>query len=107
VDVAATRIRHYDVRMVLAGMKRELEANTRTLAESGRRLLLERRGGLERLQARLEELSPLRVLDRGYALVFDAAGNVVKDAAQVAAGDEIRARLARGEIGAVVKKGSR
>ncbi|HSE50207.1 MAG TPA: exodeoxyribonuclease VII large subunit [Terriglobales bacterium] len=104
VDVAATRIRHYDVRMVLAGMKRELEGKTRTLAEMGRRLLLERRGGLERLQARLEELSPLRVLDRGYALVFDAAGNVVKDAAQVAAGDAIRARLARGEIAAVVKK---
>jgi len=104
VDVAATRIRHYDVRLVLGGLKRELDANTRTLAEIGRRLLLERRGGLERLQARLEELSPLRVLDRGYALVFDAAGNVVKDAAQVAAGDEIRARLARGEIRANVKK---
>jgi exodeoxyribonuclease VII large subunit len=104
VDVAATRIRHYDVRLVLKGMKRALEASTRTLAEVGRRLLLERRGGLERMSARLEELSPLKVLDRGYALVFDAAGNVVKDAEQVAAGDEIRARLARGEISAVVKK---
>jgi exodeoxyribonuclease VII large subunit len=104
VDVAATRIRHYDVRMVLAGMKRELDARTLALGGSGRRILLERRGVLERLSGRLEELSPLKVLGRGYALIFDAAGNVVKDAAQVAAGDEIRARLARGEIRAVVKK---
>jgi len=104
VDVAATRIRHYDVRMVLAGMRRELEARQRALGGSGQRILLERRGALERLSGRLDELSPLKVLDRGYALIFDAAGNVVKDAAQVAAGDELRARLARGEIRAVVKK---
>ncbi|MDP9266714.1 MAG: exodeoxyribonuclease VII large subunit [Acidobacteriota bacterium] len=104
VDVAATRIRHYDVRMVLAGMRRELEAKQRALGGSGQRILLERRGALERLSGRLDELSPLKVLERGYALIFDAAGNVVKDATQVAAGDEIRARLARGEIRAVVKK---
>jgi len=104
VDVAATRIRHYDVRMVLAGMRRELETRQRALGGSGRRILLERRGVLERLSGRLDELSPLKVLDRGYAFIFDAAGNVVKDAAQVAAGDELRARLAKGEIRAVVKK---
>ncbi|MBI2679120.1 MAG: exodeoxyribonuclease VII large subunit [Candidatus Koribacter versatilis] len=104
VDVAATRIRHYDVRLVLAGMRRELEAKQRTLGETGRRLVMERRSALERASAKLDELSPLKVLDRGYALIFDAAGNVVKDAAQVATGDEVRARLARGEIAAVVKK---
>jgi exodeoxyribonuclease VII large subunit len=103
-DVATTRIRHYDVRMVLAGMRRELEAKQRALGGSGQRILLERRGALERLSGRLDELSPLKVLDRGYALIFDAAGKVVKDAAQVAAGDELRARLARGELRAVVKK---
>ena len=79
-------------------------ARTRTLGESGRRLMVERRNAVERLSGKLDELSPLRVLDRGYALIFDAAGNVMKDAAQVVAGDEIRARLARGEITAVVKK---
>ncbi len=107
VDVAATRIRHYDVRMVLGGMRRELEAKTRTLGETGRRVVTQRRNDFERLSGKLDELSPLKVLERGYALVFDAAGNLVKDAAQVGAGDEIRARLARGEIAAVVKKPNR
>ena len=54
----------------------------------------------------LEMLSPLAILERGYALVFDSAGQLVKDAAQVNAGQEISARVARGEIRATVKKGS-
>jgi exonuclease VII large subunit len=37
-------------------------------------------------------------------LVFDAAGNLVKDAAQLAQGDEISARLARGMVRATVRK---
>jgi len=36
--------------------------------------------------------------------VFDGAGQLVKDAGQVKAGHEIRARVARGEIEARVKK---
>jgi exodeoxyribonuclease VII large subunit len=46
----------------------------------------------------------LAILDRGYALVFDANGELVKDAAQLSAGDPIRARLARGEFSADVLK---
>ena len=34
-------------------------------------------------------MSPLAILERGYALVFDASGKLLKDAAQVKAGDEI------------------
>src|SRR3954468_10471205 len=69
VDVAATRIRHYDVRLVLAGMKRALDAKQLALSGTAQRILLERRGVLERLGGRLDELSPLKVLDRGYALI--------------------------------------
>jgi len=46
----------------------------------------------------------LAILERGYALVFDGAGQLVKDAGLVKAGDEISARVARGEIRAVVRK---
>jgi exodeoxyribonuclease VII large subunit len=52
----------------------------------------------------LGALSPVAILERGYALVFDSAGNLVKDSEQVQAGEEIRARVARGEIKAVIKK---
>ena len=49
----------------------------------------------------------MAILERGYALVFDANGKLVKDAAQVKVGEEIRARVARGEIAATVKTRSR
>ncbi|HXE91593.1 MAG TPA: exodeoxyribonuclease VII large subunit [Terriglobales bacterium] len=106
LDVAATRLRHYDLRGRLAGLKRELAARFAALGAAARHHLLERRASLDRLAAQLDGLSPLKVLDRGYALVFDAAGNLLKDAAQLAPGDEISARLARGTIHATVRKTS-
>ena len=104
LDVAAARVRHFDLRRQLAAMRRDLAARTAALGASGRRLLLQRSARLEQLAARLGELSPLKILDRGYALVLDASGNLVKNAAQVRAGDEITARLARGALTATVKK---
>jgi exodeoxyribonuclease VII large subunit len=106
VEVAGTRLRHFDLRRVLSGMRRELDAHAATLEAVARRMLLERRGRLERSLARLEQLSPLKILERGYALVFDAKGNLVKDAKSVSPGDNITARLARGTIAAVVRRQS-
>jgi exodeoxyribonuclease VII large subunit len=104
-ETVAAAIRHYDARRVLAGMRRELETQAGALSAAMRNLLLQYRVRSERMGRALEMLSPLAILDRGYALVFDEAGQLVKDAAQVKAGEEIRARVARGEIQAVVKKG--
>ena len=48
--------------------------------------------------ARLNSLSPLAVLNRGYALVFDDAGHLIKDAARALPGQEVNTRLARGSF---------
>jgi exodeoxyribonuclease VII large subunit len=69
-----------------------------------RNQLLQNKVRIERMGRALEALSPLAILERGYALVFDGAGQLVKDAAQVKVGQEISARVARGEIRATVKK---
>ncbi|NND91011.1 MAG: exodeoxyribonuclease VII large subunit [Granulosicoccus sp.] len=54
------------------------------------------------LQARmLDGVSPLAVLDRGYALI-EKEGKLVSQADSLAVGDDISARLAHGEISAVV-----
>jgi exodeoxyribonuclease VII large subunit len=103
-ETVAAAVRHYDVRRVLAGMRGELAAGTAALAAGMRNLLLQYRVRAERMGRALEALSPLAILERGYALVFDDAGQLVKDAAQVKAGDEIAARVARGEIRATVKQ---
>jgi exodeoxyribonuclease VII large subunit len=103
-EMVAAAVRHYDARRVLAGMRGELQSQTSALAAGMRNLLLHYRVRAERMGRALEMLSPLAILERGYALVFDANGNLVKDAEQVNSGEQIRARLARGEILATVKK---
>jgi exodeoxyribonuclease VII large subunit len=88
---------------MLASIRQQLDARVAAITATTENLLLQRRSRLDRISGQLEALSPLAILQRGYALVFDASGKVVKDAAQVSAGEEIRARVARGEIVAVVK----
>jgi exodeoxyribonuclease VII large subunit len=56
------------------------------------------------LESGLKALSPVAILDRGYALLFNNKGQLVKDSAQVEAGDPITARLARGSLTARVEK---
>jgi exodeoxyribonuclease VII large subunit len=106
-ETLAAAVRHYDLRLVLAGVGRELNAKIAAMAAASRNLLLQRRARLERLTSQMEALSPVAILDRGYALVFDSSGKLVKDAAQVTVGEDIRARVARGELDATVKKTSR
>lgn len=54
--------------------------------------------GLAELRAQVRALSPAATLERGYAVVQDAAGTVLRDPEQVADGDALRVRLARGEL---------
>src|SRR5579872_3188467 len=103
LEAVSAAVRHYDLRRVLAGIRGELAAGTAALAAAMRNQLLVHKVRLERMGGALEALSPLAILERGYALVFDSAGKLIKDAEQVKAGEEIAARVARGEIRAVVK----
>ncbi|MGD0415308.1 MAG: exodeoxyribonuclease VII large subunit [Terriglobales bacterium] len=95
-------VRHYDARRRLAAVRQRLEAQVANLAAATHTRLLESRGALDRQTASLEALSPVAILNRGYALVFDAKGRLVKDAARLKAGDEVSARLARGRVRARV-----
>jgi len=103
-ETVAAAVRHYDLASVLASMRVGLGAGMAALAGAMRNVLLLHRTRVERLTTGLESLSPLAVLERGYALVFDASGKLLKDASGTEVGQEISARLARGEIGARVTK---
>lgn len=103
-ELLSAVVRHYDLRRVLSGMRGQLQAGTAALAAVMRNQLLQNKVRMERMTTALESLSPLAILERGYALVFDSAGKLLKDAATVEAGQEISARLPRGEIQATVIK---
>ena len=50
----------------------------------------------------LENASPQTIFDRGYSMVTDEKGNVIRNENQVSAGDEIKITLAKGKLSASV-----
>ena len=87
------------------------ESRQRWALATARLVSFDLRGALERerlrlraLTGQLNQLSPMKVLDRGYAIVFDEQGTVVRSAAAVRLGDPIQVQLARGRLHAEVKK---
>ena len=57
-----------------------------------------------RVAASLDALSPLGVLQRGYAIAQDASGKLLRDAASVAPGDAVTVRLAKGKLGTRIER---
>jgi exodeoxyribonuclease VII large subunit len=102
-ETLSAAVRHYDARRMLAGIGKELDGQVAAMAAAARALLLLRKSRLERLASQLEALSPLAILERGYALVFDGSGKLVKDASDLSAGDAISATVARGTFTATIK----
>lgn len=72
------------------------------LPESVQRLLETARQREKLARARLEALSPLSVLERGYAIVKRADGRIVREAADAPSGSKLRIRLKKDELGATV-----
>ena len=68
------------------------------LDRAQRELLVRLRSSLASGDALLQSLSPLAVLKRGYALVFEQSGALVKDALAVPEGSLVTVRLANGEL---------
>ncbi len=115
-----TQLRHHDLRVRAGAMRRQLDSRTSELRAALTRLLggqqteldrlavalgrasetvlLRRRSRWERMHSSLLALSPKAILARGYALVFDAGGRLVKTAGQVTSGDQVRTQLGRGEF---------
>jgi len=94
-DLAAAVLRH-DPRQQLGEARERLAAGSTRLDRTVERMVQAAAARLSALDARLHSLSPLAVLDRGYALVLDAGGGLVRSASQVSAGDQVVTRLADG-----------
>jgi exodeoxyribonuclease VII large subunit len=87
----------------LATQRRRLVSAHRALRAALERRHERSRARIERLGAQLDGLSPLKVLGRGYALVQrDRDGAIVRRAAEVTVGEDVRVRLAEGGLRATV-----
>jgi exodeoxyribonuclease VII large subunit len=94
-ELAAAVLRH-DPRQQLGRARERLTVCRTQLDRTLERRTHESAAHLSALDARLHSLSPLAVLERGYALVMDAAGVVVRTTNQIAAGDHVTTRLCDG-----------
>ncbi|MGC2505664.1 MAG: exodeoxyribonuclease VII large subunit, partial [Candidatus Acidiferrales bacterium] len=68
------------------------------------RVLIAKRRRFEAAQVQLRERNPENLLERGYAIAYDASGKVLHSADQVAIGEDISVRLARGQLDATVRR---
>ena len=104
LDGYEAHLRHHDLRVRAGAMRRQLDSQDRRAAmppftrllvgatrpnwtgwqwlwvAPAKPSLLRRRSRWERLHSSLQALSPKAILARGYALVFDAEGRLVKQA---------------------------
>jgi exodeoxyribonuclease VII large subunit len=94
-ELGASVLRH-DPRQQLAHARQHFTAGATRMEHAMRRALHEQQTRLNSLHARLHSLSPLAVLERGYALVLDAQGALVRSTKQVHAGDTFTTRLSDG-----------
>jgi len=83
------------------------QRQSHALAQAMRRSLAAGQSRLQAAQARLRALDPQLTLGRGYAIVRDAEGAIVRDAGSLAPGQPLSLRLARGQAQARVESASR
>lgn len=59
---------------------------------------------LKNLTEKLNILNPLSILKKGFSIVYDSKGNLVKEANEVSKGEDIKIKLYKGNIVAEVKE---
>mgnify|MGYP001138447686 CR=1 FL=1 len=93
-----SRLRQRDLRLRFLEFRRRLEAAASAADVRMQSRLSLARSRFDALAGQLVQLSPLRVLERGYAIVQDETGRIVKAAAETPPPAALRVRLARGRL---------
>jgi len=104
-DLLRRSLDQFDPRHRLGAIRTRLVSRDAQLAAAARRRITLSQGRFGALAARLEGLSPLAVLGRGYAVTWDAARTrIIRDASTVRAGDAISVTLERGALDATITR---
>ncbi len=104
VDALATEVLRHDPRERIGMVRERLGASNAQLDHAVERMVAGAAARLGALDARLHSLSPLAVLERGYALVQDARGTVVRSIRQLAPDDVVTTRVSDGVFSSRVEE---
>jgi len=98
-------LEQFDPRHRLGAIRTRLVARNAQLAAAARRRITTAQGRFGAATARLDGLSPLAVLGRGYAVMWNAQRTrIIRDASTVQVGDDVNVTLERGALEATVKR---
>jgi exodeoxyribonuclease VII large subunit len=104
LDLAAEAL-HRSLPESLRRSRESLARAREALGRSGARALERGERDWDLYAARLEDLSPLGILKRGYAVCYDATGSrVVRTVEDAEPGERVRVRLASGSLGCLVEE---
>lgn len=92
------RLSETDLRRAMAAHRSRLADLSRKLQGSARSIIDLQNERIALAAGKLDSLSPLGVLARGYAIAFDSNGRVIKRANEVSAGDKVRVRVSDGDL---------
>ena len=96
------RLRRQEIPIRLSSNKQRLQSLQFRLHTTGASVIASRMQQAERCASRLEALSPLRVLERGYALVYGPDGALLRNTKAVTPGDTLAVRVSQGSLHATV-----
>lgn len=106
VEMAARRIAPERLERVLARAGERLERAQTRLERAPGRALGRAEAEIETRASKLRLLDPTRVLERGFAMVRDADGRLVRGSGDVEVGQTVSVRLGRGMLSADVTQAS-
>ncbi len=92
-----SRLTQLDVRLQFAAARRRIESSEARVLQSIRLRIISANGKLSVQESNLAQLSPLKILDRGYAIV-EKDGKIVKTEADAPPASEVKIRIAHGEL---------
>ena len=103
VGELAADVLHHEPRQMLARARERLGVSETRFERSVERTIQRASARVEALDAQLHSLSPLAVLERGYALVTRNDGAVIRSVSQLEKNERVRTRLSDGEFDGTVK----
>ena len=104
LDELTARLRRLDLRLQMARARRRLDAADAAAGQLIHLRVARAYGRLNPLIAHLSQLSPLKILERGYAIVTNQDGAIVKQPEDAPVASQVDIRLAHGRMAARVLK---
>jgi len=88
----------------LAGVRMRLGDSETSIRHTMDKVILARKARAELLRNKINALSPVSVLERGYSIVTGEDGKVKRSASEASVGEKLSIRMAEGQVGARVEE---